>query len=36
MYDLVHTNELGARVLARALYDRLRPTLRELAARRRP
>jgi hypothetical protein len=30
MYDLAHTNELGARVVARALYARLRPQLLEL------
>jgi hypothetical protein len=30
MYDLIHTNELGARVMARALYERLTPTLRQL------
>jgi hypothetical protein len=31
MYDFVHTNELGARVVARALYRRLRPQLLEAA-----
>jgi hypothetical protein len=30
MYDFAHTNELGAAVVARALYDRLKPTLRQL------
>jgi hypothetical protein len=35
MYDVVHTNEVGARRLAEALYARLRPTLVELARRRR-
>jgi hypothetical protein len=33
MYDFVHTNELGAKVIARAMYNRLRPQLRELAGR---
>jgi hypothetical protein len=33
MYDLAHTNELGARVVARALYQRLRPELVQLARR---
>jgi lysophospholipase L1-like esterase len=36
MYDFVHTNELGAKVMARAIYERLRPTLRRLAAERSP
>jgi lysophospholipase L1-like esterase len=36
MYDDVHTNELGARVMARALYARLRPALLELARGKRP
>jgi lysophospholipase L1-like esterase len=36
MYDFVHTNELGARVIARALYERLRPELRRLEERSRP
>lgn len=31
MYDFVHTNELGAKVMARALYERLRPALRKLS-----
>jgi lysophospholipase L1-like esterase len=31
MYDFVHTNELGARVIARALYERLRPQLERLS-----
>jgi hypothetical protein len=31
MYDFVHTNELGARIVARALYRRLRPQLLEAA-----
>ncbi|MDX6643822.1 MAG: hypothetical protein QOD76_1784 [Solirubrobacteraceae bacterium] len=31
MYDDVHTNELGARVMAQALYARLRPQLLELS-----
>jgi hypothetical protein len=31
MYDFVHTNELGARAVARALYTKLRPMLRKLA-----
>jgi hypothetical protein len=31
MYDFVHTNELGARKVAEALYERLRPALRRLA-----
>ena len=30
MYDVVHTNERGARVVARALYERIRPQLEEL------
>jgi hypothetical protein len=34
MYDDVHTNELGAKVMARALYAKLGPQLRKLAARR--
>lgn len=33
MLDFVHTNELGARVVARAMYRELRPQLEELAAR---
>ena len=33
MYDFVHTNEIGAKAVARALYLRLRPKLRELSAR---
>jgi hypothetical protein len=33
MYDYVHTNERGAKVVARALYERLAPTLRELQRR---
>ena len=33
MYDFVHTNERGAQEIARALYERLQPQLRELAAR---
>ncbi|HYP48382.1 MAG TPA: hypothetical protein VEQ61_07055 [Thermoleophilaceae bacterium] len=36
MYDFVHTNELGARVVARALYEKLQPRLRRLAEERRP
>jgi hypothetical protein len=36
MYDFVHTNELGAAAVARALYARLRPTLRSLHRGRRP
>ena len=36
MYDFVHTNELGARVVAGALYERLRPELLRLAQERRP
>lgn len=32
MYDFVHTNELGAKVIARALYEQLRPALRTLSA----
>jgi lysophospholipase L1-like esterase len=36
MYDFVHTNELGARVIARALYERLRPQLRRLSEAPRP
>ena len=35
MYDFVHTNELGARIVAQAMYRRLRPQLLE-AARDRP
>jgi hypothetical protein len=35
MYDLVHTNELGARMVAEALYTRLRPRLLELSRRQR-
>jgi hypothetical protein len=35
MYDFVHTNELGARVVARALYERLRPELLRLSRERR-
>ncbi len=35
MYDFVHTNELGARIVAQAMYRRLRPQLLE-AARERP
>jgi hypothetical protein len=35
MYDLVHTNELGAKRVAEALYTRLRPTLLELSRRQR-
>jgi lysophospholipase L1-like esterase len=31
MYDFVHTNELGARVIARALYERLRSRLLRLS-----
>ena len=31
MYDFVHTNELGAKVMARVLYERLRPQLLELS-----
>jgi hypothetical protein len=31
MYDLAHTNELGARIAARALYRKLRPALVRLA-----
>jgi hypothetical protein len=31
MYDFVHTNEQGARVVARALYERLEPVLRRAA-----
>jgi hypothetical protein len=31
MYDFLHTNEVGARAVARAMYARLEPTLRELA-----
>jgi hypothetical protein len=30
MYDFVHTNELGAEVMARVLYERLRPQLLQL------
>jgi hypothetical protein len=33
MYDVVHTNEAGARVVAAALYRRLRPQLLRLARR---
>ena len=33
MYDIVHTNEAGARVVATALYERLRAQLGELARR---
>jgi hypothetical protein len=33
MYDFVHTNEQGARVVAQTVYQRLLPTLRELARR---
>jgi hypothetical protein len=33
MYDSAHTNELGARAVAKALYERLRPQLRELSRR---
>jgi hypothetical protein len=36
MYDFVHTNELGARVIARTLYERLRPRLQRLASEQRP
>jgi lysophospholipase L1-like esterase len=36
MYDFVHTNELGARVVARALYERLRPQLLRRSEARRP
>ena len=36
MYDFVHTNELGAKVMARVLYERLRPQLLELSGERRP
>jgi lysophospholipase L1-like esterase len=36
MYDFVHTNELGARVVARALYERLRPELLRLSQGQRP
>jgi hypothetical protein len=31
MYDFVHSNELGARVAAQAIYRRLRPQLLEAA-----
>jgi lysophospholipase L1-like esterase len=31
MYDFVHTNEEGARIVAEAIYERLRPQLREAA-----
>jgi hypothetical protein len=31
-YDFVHTNEAGARAVARAMYERLKPTLLELQA----
>jgi hypothetical protein len=34
MYDFVHTNEAGARAVARRLYAELRPTLRRLEKRR--
>ncbi len=34
MYDFVHTNEPGARVIAKAMYERLRPQLLKLAAER--
>jgi len=30
MYDFVHTNETGANVVARVIYQRVLPTLREL------
>jgi hypothetical protein len=36
MYDFVHTNEVGARAVARRLYAELRPTLRRLDERERP
>jgi hypothetical protein len=36
MYDFVHTNEEGARVVARALYARLEPVLRQAARERSP
>ena len=36
MYDFVHTNELGARVIARALYQQLRPELLRLSGGQRP
>jgi hypothetical protein len=36
MYDFVHTNELGARVIARAFYERLRPQLLRLSEASRP
>jgi hypothetical protein len=34
MYDIVHTNETGARIVAKALYRQLRPQLREELSRR--
>jgi hypothetical protein len=34
MYDFLHTNETGARAVARAMYARLEPALRELAGER--
>jgi lysophospholipase L1-like esterase len=33
MYDFVHTNELGARIVAEAIYRRLKPQLEEAAGR---
>jgi lysophospholipase L1-like esterase len=36
MYDDVHTNELGAKLMAQALYARLRPSLLEAARGKRP
>ena len=33
MYDFVHSNELGARVVAEAIYRRLKPQLEEAAGR---
>jgi hypothetical protein len=36
MYDFVHTNERGAREVARLLYRRMRPQLRALEAERSP
>jgi hypothetical protein len=33
MYDSAHTNEAGARAVAAAMYERLRPRLEELARR---
>jgi lysophospholipase L1-like esterase len=36
MYDFVHTNELGARVIATALYEQLRPELLRLSGGQRP